>query len=56
MLKAMLDRAGTKVIEDPVARQGGRRKGGSSVYARAVQTASCSSSSSIREALACVSH
>ncbi|HYL37423.1 MAG TPA: VOC family protein [Bryobacteraceae bacterium] len=33
-LKAMLDRAGAKVIEGPVGRQGGRRKGGSSVYVR----------------------
>ena len=33
-LKAMLDRAGAKVIEGPVARQGGRRKGASSVYVR----------------------
>jgi catechol 2,3-dioxygenase-like lactoylglutathione lyase family enzyme len=33
-LKAMLDRAGAKVIEGPVARQGGRKKGASSVYVR----------------------
>src|ERR1700683_2227862 len=33
-LKAMLDRAGAKVIEGPVARQGGRRKAASSVYVR----------------------
>ena len=33
-LKAMLDRAGAKVIEGPVGRQGGRRKAGSSVYVR----------------------
>jgi catechol 2,3-dioxygenase-like lactoylglutathione lyase family enzyme len=33
-LKSMLDRAGAKVIEGPVARQGGRRKGGSSTYIR----------------------
>jgi len=33
-LKAMLDRAGAKVIEGPVARQGGRKKAGSSVYVR----------------------
>ncbi len=33
-LKAMLDRAGAKLIEGPVARQGGRRKGASSVYVR----------------------
>lgn len=33
-LKALLDRAGAKVIEGPVARQGGRRKGASSVYIR----------------------
>lgn len=33
-LRAMLDRAGAKVIEGPVARQGGRRKAGSSVYVR----------------------
>jgi catechol 2,3-dioxygenase-like lactoylglutathione lyase family enzyme len=33
-LKAMLDRAGVKVVEGPVARQGGRRKAGSSVYVR----------------------
>jgi catechol 2,3-dioxygenase-like lactoylglutathione lyase family enzyme len=33
-LKAMLDRAGAKVVEGPVARQGGRRKTASSVYVR----------------------
>jgi catechol 2,3-dioxygenase-like lactoylglutathione lyase family enzyme len=33
-LKAMLDRAGAKIIEGPVARQGGRRKASSSVYVR----------------------
>lgn len=33
-LKAMLDRAGAKVIEGPAPRQGGRRKTGSSVYVR----------------------
>jgi len=33
-LKAMLDRAGAKVIEGPVPRQGGRKKTGSSVYVR----------------------
>lgn len=33
-LKAMLERAGAKVIEGPVARQGGRKKGASSVYVR----------------------
>lgn len=33
-LKAMLDRAGAKVIEGPVARQGGRKKDASSVYVR----------------------
>ena len=33
-LKAMLDRAGAKIEEGPVARQGGRRKGSSSVYVR----------------------
>jgi catechol 2,3-dioxygenase-like lactoylglutathione lyase family enzyme len=33
-LKTWLDRAGAKVIEGPVARQGGRRKGASSVYIR----------------------
>jgi catechol 2,3-dioxygenase-like lactoylglutathione lyase family enzyme len=33
-LKAWLDGAGVKVIEGPVARQGGRRKGASSVYVR----------------------
>lgn len=33
-LKAMLDRAGAKIIEGPVGRQGGRRKAASSVYVR----------------------
>lgn len=33
-LKAMLDRAGAKVVEGPVDRQGGRRKIASSVYVR----------------------
>jgi catechol 2,3-dioxygenase-like lactoylglutathione lyase family enzyme len=33
-LKAMLDRAGAKIIEGPVARQGGRKKAASSVYVR----------------------
>jgi catechol 2,3-dioxygenase-like lactoylglutathione lyase family enzyme len=33
-LKAWLDGAGAKVIEGPVPRQGGRRKGASSVYVR----------------------
>jgi catechol 2,3-dioxygenase-like lactoylglutathione lyase family enzyme len=33
-LKTWLDRAGAKVIEGPVARQGGRKKGASSVYTR----------------------
>jgi len=33
-LAAMLDRAGAKVEEGPVARQGGRKKGASSVYVR----------------------
>jgi catechol 2,3-dioxygenase-like lactoylglutathione lyase family enzyme len=33
-LKAMLDHAGAKLIEGPVARQGGRRKAASSVYVR----------------------
>jgi catechol 2,3-dioxygenase-like lactoylglutathione lyase family enzyme len=33
-LKATLDRAGAKVEEGPVARPGGRRKTGSSVYVR----------------------
>jgi catechol 2,3-dioxygenase-like lactoylglutathione lyase family enzyme len=33
-LKAMLDHAGAKIIEGPVARQGGRRKASSSVYVR----------------------
>ena len=33
-LKTWLDRAGAKVIEGPVARQGGRKKGASSVYVR----------------------
>ena len=33
-LTAMLDRAGAKVFEGPVGRQGGRQKTGSSVYVR----------------------
>ena len=33
-LKAMLDRAGIKIEEGPVARQGGRKKAASSVYVR----------------------
>ena len=33
-LKAMLDRGGAKIIEGPVARQGGRKKAASSVYVR----------------------
>jgi catechol 2,3-dioxygenase-like lactoylglutathione lyase family enzyme len=33
-LKAMLDRANAKIIEGPVARQGGRRAPASSVYVR----------------------
>jgi len=33
-LKTWLDRAGAKVIEGPVVRQGGRKKGASSVYIR----------------------
>jgi catechol 2,3-dioxygenase-like lactoylglutathione lyase family enzyme len=33
-LKAMLDRAGAKIEEGPVARQGGRKAQGSSVYVR----------------------
>lgn len=33
-LKALLDRAGAKVFEGPVARQGGRKKSASSVYVR----------------------
>jgi catechol 2,3-dioxygenase-like lactoylglutathione lyase family enzyme len=33
-LKTMLDRAGARIIEGPVARQGGRRKAASSVYVR----------------------
>ena len=33
-LKAMLGRAGAKVIEGPVARQGGRKAAASSVYVR----------------------
>jgi catechol 2,3-dioxygenase-like lactoylglutathione lyase family enzyme len=33
-LKAWLDGAGAKIIEGPVARQGGRRKASSSVYTR----------------------
>jgi catechol 2,3-dioxygenase-like lactoylglutathione lyase family enzyme len=33
-LKAMLDRAGAKVVEGPVERQGGRGRVGTSVYVR----------------------
>jgi catechol 2,3-dioxygenase-like lactoylglutathione lyase family enzyme len=33
-LRAMLDRAGAKLIEGPVGRQGGRKKAASSVYVR----------------------
>jgi catechol 2,3-dioxygenase-like lactoylglutathione lyase family enzyme len=33
-LKAMLGRAGAKVVEGPVERRGGRKKDGSSVYVR----------------------
>ena len=33
-LKAMLDKAGAKIIEGPVGRQGGRRAAASSVYVR----------------------
>ena len=33
-LKAMLDRAGAKIEEGPVARQGGRRRASTSVYVR----------------------
>jgi len=33
-LRAMLGKAEAKIIEGPVARQGGRRKGASSVYVR----------------------
>jgi len=33
-LKAMLDRAGAKVVEGPVERQGGRKRTGSSMYVR----------------------
>jgi catechol 2,3-dioxygenase-like lactoylglutathione lyase family enzyme len=33
-LKAMLDKAQAKIIEGPVARQGGRKKAASSVYVR----------------------
>ena len=33
-LKAMLDRAGAKIVEGPVARQGGRRTAASSLYVR----------------------
>ncbi len=33
-LKAMLDKAGAKIIEGPVGRQGGRKKAASSVYVR----------------------
>jgi catechol 2,3-dioxygenase-like lactoylglutathione lyase family enzyme len=33
-LKAMLDKAGARLVEGPVHRQGGRQKAGSSVYVR----------------------
>ena len=33
-VKALLDRAGAKIVEGPVDRQGGRKKTGSSVYTR----------------------
>jgi catechol 2,3-dioxygenase-like lactoylglutathione lyase family enzyme len=33
-LKALLDSAGAKIIEGPVARQGGRKKAAASVYVR----------------------
>ena len=33
-LKALLDKAGAKIVEGPVARQGGRRADASSVYVR----------------------
>jgi len=33
-VKAMLDRAGAKIVEGPVARQGGQKKTASSVYVR----------------------
>lgn len=33
-LRAMLDRAGAKIVEGPVARQGGQKKAASSVYVR----------------------
>jgi catechol 2,3-dioxygenase-like lactoylglutathione lyase family enzyme len=33
-VKAMLDRAGARIIEGPVPRQGGRKKAASSVYVR----------------------
>jgi len=33
-LRGMLDRAGAKIFEGPVPRQGGRKKAGSSVYVR----------------------
>ncbi len=33
-LRGMLDRAGAKIFEGPVPRQGGRKKPGSSVYVR----------------------
>jgi catechol 2,3-dioxygenase-like lactoylglutathione lyase family enzyme len=33
-LKTRLDRAGAKIFEGPVGRQGGRKKNGSSVYVR----------------------
>lgn len=34
VLKSMLDRLGAKIVEGPVARQGGRRAAASSVYVR----------------------
>jgi catechol 2,3-dioxygenase-like lactoylglutathione lyase family enzyme len=33
-LQSMLDRAGAKIVEGPVARQGGRQKSGTSTYVR----------------------
>jgi catechol 2,3-dioxygenase-like lactoylglutathione lyase family enzyme len=33
-LRSMLEKAGAKIIEGPVARQGGRRKAATSVYVR----------------------
>jgi catechol 2,3-dioxygenase-like lactoylglutathione lyase family enzyme len=33
-LRALLDEAGADIIEGPVAREGGRRAGASSVYVR----------------------